>query len=138
MLSSFRKQQTFRRYSGGYYDDNGEWNDGSFEESTFLASVQPLNQSEMSQYVDRMPQGGVVFSAVKIYSDTPLRTEKQELRDGTPFQEADQLVWRGRLWKVIQCEEWQSDVINHYRMVAWEIEPEEVDQDADNDQEIPS
>lgn len=123
-MSSFRSQQTYRRYSGGYWDNNGEWNEGGYEELTFMASVQPLNSQETAQYVEMMPDGGVNFSAVKIYSNTPLRVEKQALKDGTPLQEADVLVWRGRLWKVIQCEDWQSNVINHFRMVAWEVEPD--------------
>lgn len=134
-MSSFRSQQTYRRYSGGYWDNNGEWNDGTYEELTFMASVQPLNQQEVAQYVEMMPSGGVNFSAVKIYSNTPLRVEKQAQKDGTPLQEADVLVWRGRLWKVIQCEDWQSNVINHFRMVAWEIEPDESDAEPEDDSE---
>lgn len=139
MISSFRKKQTVRRYSGGFYDDNGEWQKGSYEEISIMASVQPLNQNEQQQYVDRMPEGGALYSAVKIYSDTPLLTAKQAQKDGTQLQEADVLVWRGRLWQVIQCEEWQSNVINHFRMVAWEIEPDkpkEGKHDAIIDEEI--
>ena len=122
-MSSFRKPQKVRRYTGGYWDDNGEWNAGTYEEITISASVQPLNTQEVAQYTDMMPSGGVNFSAVKIYSNTPLFTDKQALPDGTLLQEADVLVWRNRLWKVVNREDWQSDVINHYRMVAWEIEP---------------
>lgn len=122
-MSSFRKSQTVRRYTGGFWDDNGEWNAGTYEEITISASVQPLNTQEVAQYTDMMPSGGVNFSAVKIYSNTPLFTDKQALPDGTLLQEADVLVWRDRLWKVVNREDWQSDVINHYRMVAWEIEP---------------
>lgn len=125
MISSFRKKQTVRRYSGGHYDDNGEWQRGSYEEIFIMASVQPLNQNEQAQYVDRRPEGGVAFSAVKIYSSEALRSDKQALPDGTPSAEADILVWRGRLWQVILCEDWQSEVIDHYKMIAWEVLPEE-------------
>lgn len=125
-MSSFRKKQTVRRYTGGFWDDNGEWNVGSYEIINIMASVQPLNGNEMSQYTNMLPDGAVSFSAVKIYSNEPLYTDKQALPDGTPLQEADVLEWRGRLWKVINREDWQSDVINHFRMVAWEVEPDAI------------
>ena len=120
MISSFRKKQTIRRYVGGYYDDNGEWHPGGYEEQTILASVQPANHDEA-----QFPEGGTSFNAVKIYSDTPLKPNKQGLEYGMPHYEGDILVWRGRLWRIVQCHEWQSDVISHYKMIAWEIEPTE-------------
>jgi len=120
-MSSFRKPQTVKRYSGGYWDDDGEWNDGTFEEITIVASVQPLNVEELKQYSSVRPAGASQYSAVKIYSNTLLNVEKK-LPDGT-LQEADVLVWRGREWKVAMLEEWQSDVINHFRMIAWEVDP---------------
>lgn len=123
-MSSFRKAQTVRRYSGGYWDDNGEWNDGTYEEVTIMASVQPLNVEELAQYAKLQPQGTSQFSAVKIYSNTLLGTAKQELPDGTILQEADILLWRGKEWKIVMPEEWQSGVIDHFRMIAWEVEPD--------------
>lgn len=132
-MSSFRKPQTVRRYSGGYWGDDGYWNDGTFEEMTIMASVQPLNFEERAQYADVRPEGTSQFSAVKIYSNTLLRTAKQGMQDGTPPQEADVLVWRGRLWKVSMPEAWQSDVINHFRMIAWEVDP-----NADSNENISS
>lgn len=124
-MSSFRKQQTFLRVSAGYYDDDGMWHEGVPEEQTFLASVQPLNANEAQEYATLLQEGITQFNAVKIYSSIPLRPAKQELPDGTPGVEADILLWRGRKWKVVHLAEWQSDVINHYRMVAKEVEPDE-------------
>ena len=120
-MGSFRKPQIVRRYTGGYWGDDGYWHDGAFEEITIMASVQPLNFEERAQYATVRPEGTSQFSAVKIYSNTLLRTAKQG------EQEADILVWRGRLWKIAMPEEWQSDVINHYRMIGWEVEPSEAD-----------
>lgn len=122
---SFRKKQTFLRVNGGYYDDDGIWQEGTPEEQTFLASVQPLNANEAQEYATLLKEGITQFNAVKIYSDTPLRPTKQELPDKTPSVEADILLWRGRKWKIVHLAEWQSDVINHYRMVAKEVEPSE-------------
>ena len=119
-MSSFRKKQTVQRVTGGYYDDDGMWNEGTAEEFTIMASVQPLNADEKSQYTDMQPEGATNYNAVKIYSSTPLQVEKQAEEDNAG-QEADILLWRGRRWKVVNCEEWQSDVINHFRMVAWEV-----------------
>ena len=119
-MSSFRRKQTVQRITGGYYDDDGMWNEGTAEEFTIMASVQPLNADEKSQYTDMQPEGATNYNAVKIYSSTPLQVEKQAEGDNAG-QEADILLWRGRRWKVVNCEEWQSDVINHFRMVAWEV-----------------
>lgn len=124
-MSGFRKQQTFLRVSDGYYDDDGMWQEGTAEEQTFFASVQPLNANEAQEYATLLKEGITQFNAVKIYSDTPLRPAKQELPDKTPSVEADILLWQGRKWKVVHVADWQSDVINHYRMVAKEVEPDE-------------
>jgi hypothetical protein len=106
------------------------WHDGTSEEMTISASVQPLNADERSQYSTLAPEGATEFRAVKIYSNTALRPAKQALPDGTGTEEADIVLWRGRQYKVVLCEEWQSNVINHFRMIAWEIQPKEVEPDA--------
>lgn len=131
-MSSFRKPQQILRVSGGHYDEEGMWQPGeTVEEFSILASVQPMNLNETQQYSQLKPEGATSLKAVKIYSTEPLRAALQERADGTPGVEADILLWRGRRWKVVFCAEWQSDVINHYKMVAWEVEPS-----ADSDAEI--
>jgi hypothetical protein len=119
-MSSFRTKQTFERVTGGYYDDDGMWHDGEAETIEIIASVQPLNQNEKTQYVDMLPEGAVNYNAVKIYSNTQLRVEKQEQGEAVG-QEADVLLWRGKRYKIVNCEEWQSNVISHFRMVGWEV-----------------
>lgn len=130
MMSSFRRPITVLRISGGYIDNDGMWNDGTSEEMTISASVQPLNADERSQYSTLAPEGATEFRAVKIYSNTALRPAKQALPDGTGTEEADIVLWCGRQYKVVLCEEWQSNVINHFHMIAWEIQPKEVEPDA--------
>ena len=102
---SFRTKQVVERVTGGYYDDDGMWHDGEPEQIEIVASVQPLNADEKSQYVEMLPQGATNYNAVKIYSNTPLHV----------------LCWRGKRYKIVNCEEWQSNVISHFRMVAWEV-----------------
>lgn len=120
-MSGFRKPCQVLRRSGGYYDDDGIWQEGTIsEELTIMASVQPMTLNIATQYSHLMPEGATTYNAVKAYSDTPLRMKKQET-DSSPGQEADILLWRGRYWQVIFCEERQSDVINHYKMIAWEV-----------------
>ena len=132
---SFRKKVTVLRTIGGYFDNDGFWHDGTSEEITIFASVQPLNYDEKAQYSTLAPEGATEYRAVKLYSNTALMPAKQAL-DGSTMQEADVVLWRGRQYKVVLCEDWQSDVINHYHMVAWEIEPKEVESDEDNDTEV--
>lgn len=132
---SFRKKITVLRTIGGYFDNDGFWHDGTSEEITIFASVQPLNYDEKAQYSTLAPEGATEYRAVKLYSNVALNPAKQEL-DGSTMQEADVVLWRGRQYKVVLCEEWQSDVINHFHMVAWEIEPKEVESDENNDTEV--
>ena len=136
MSSSFRKPLTVFRYSGGYYDSDGYWQDGTVEEITIAASVQPLSVGEVKNYTNVLPQGAFTFLMVALYSDEPFLPEKQG-SESTAMQKADIVLWRGRRMKIIRCEPWQNDVINHYRSVAQEIEDREVEDDT-GDQEISS
>ena len=119
---SFRTKQTVERVTdtSGYYDDDGMWHNGEAETIEIIASVQPLNADEKSQYVEMRPEGATNYNAVKIYSNTPLQVQKQA-RGGIAGQEADILLWRGKKYKIVNCEEWQSNVISHFRMVGWEV-----------------
>ena len=124
-MSGFRKKHKVLRITGGDYDENGIWQEGAEEEFFIFASVQPLGLSDSDEYANLQPEGASRINAVKIYSNTPLNATKQALPDGTPGIDGDILVWRGKRWKVVGVREYQSDVINHYRMVAKEVEPYE-------------
>ena len=125
-MSSFRKPLTVLRTTGGYFDDDGYWHDGMTGEITISASVQPLESQAQRYYTQMLGEGAFTSLMVALYSDEPLLPEKQA--DGQrPMQEGDIVLWRDRRMKVIQCEPWQNDVINHYRSVAQEIEVVESD-----------
>lgn len=130
MSSSFRKPLTVLRTSGGHYDTDGYWHDGVVGEITISASVQPLSVGEVKNYTHMLGEGAFTALMVALYSDVPFHPEKQAT--GTrAAQEADVVLWRGRRLKVVRCEPWQNDVINHYRSVAQEID--ELAEEADDD-----
>lgn len=129
---SFRTKQTVERITGGYFDDDGMWNTGTAETFEIMASIQPLNGDERAQYTNMLPEGATQYSAIKIYSNTQLQVEAQE-QDGNNGTEADIVLWRNKRYKVVFCEEWQSNVISHFRMIAWEVGAY-----ADSDSEVSS
>ena len=135
-MSSFRKPLTVLRYSGGYYDNDGYWNGGTAEEIKISASVQPLSVGEVKNYTNVQPQGAFTSLMVALYSDVPFLPEKQASATDV-MQEADIVLWRGKRMKIIRCEPWQNDVINHYRSVAQEIEEREEEDDAGNQEVSP-
>lgn len=135
-MSSFRKPLTVLRTSGGYYDTDGYWHDGDVNEITISVSVQPMTAGEAKNYTRPESEGAFTSLLVALYSDVPFLPEKQA-HGGRPAQEADIVFWLGRRLKIIQCEPWQNDVINHYRSVAQEIdEREEEVSDDTSDEEI--
>lgn len=116
----FRKKHTiFRRKAGeGRYNDDGNWQaGGEMEKITIKATVQPLGMDE----VDTLPEGDRAMHAVKIFTDTELFPSKQAAAGRTAL-EADQLVYRERLYKIVACEAYQSGVINHFKAYAKEEE----------------
>ena len=114
---SFRKPQTIYRKSGGFVNDDGYYNAGNFEEIEIQASVQPLNLKT----VEVEPQGGRQANMLKVYTDTPLYPTKQAT-DNSEVTEADVLLWKNRLWRCIDCEYFQSEVISHYKAIFQEID----------------
>lgn len=125
-MSSFRKPLTVLRKSDGYYDSDGYWHDGKAEQITISASVQPMVAGESSHYTRMLGEGAFTSLMVALYSDVPLLPEKQANGERLA-QEGDVVLWLGRKMKVIHCEPWQNDVINHFRSVAQEIETEAAD-----------
>ncbi len=121
MGSSFRKPLTVLRMSGGKYDDDGYWQDGTTEEITIRASVQPMSVGAAARYTQMLGEGAFTSLIVDLYSDEPFLPEKQGSSERAT-QEADIVLWQGRRLKIIQCEPWLNDVINHYHSVAQEVE----------------
>lgn len=118
---SFRRPVTILRRSLGVMNENGYYTPGSDTEMTIRASVQPLNTNE---YTAVAPEGSRNIQYVKLYTNVPLQTEKEAGWDG-PATEADVILWQNSRWKVIQCDAYQSNVINHYKAIAKEVMPDD-------------
>ncbi len=114
-MSSFRTIHTIRRKITGAVNEDGCYDAGNYINLPVYASVQPVN---LQEYTDYEPQGGRTADLVKVYASVEL----YPMREGI---EADVLEWRGRLWRCIRCETWQSNVINHYKAIFREIDSDE-------------
>lgn len=106
-MSSFRKPLTVKRYSGGAYDVNGFWVEGTTSTFSISASVQPMSYEEM-QLVDENRRGTSTF---KIYTDSELITSEKE------GQNPDRVIYNSEEYEVTKIGDWHNDVINHYKYV---------------------
>lgn len=118
---SFRRPIIILRRSIGVMGEDGYYKPGSTSEMTIRASVQPLSTNE---YTLVAAEGSRNVQYVKIYTNVPLQTEKEADWEG-PATEADVLLWQNSRWKVIQCDAYQSNVINHYKAIAKEVMPDD-------------
>lgn len=114
-----RKVQILRSASGSY-DDDGNWQDGTQQVLEVIANVQPLNTREIEQYTEILAGGNRTVSMVKIYTNAILLTDVQ-----MTGQTADILVWRGKHYKIAMKEEWQSNIISHFRYIGVEVNQDE-------------
>lgn len=115
---------TIERKTGGRWNADGLWEDGTAETMTISASVQPLNARE---YTAIALEGNHTVRGVKIYTDVELYTDREKVR------EADVLLWQNARWKVVQCDPFQSGVISHFRAYALEV----IDRDENDEETAP-
>ena len=104
------------RTTTGQYDDDGVWQEGTTTQLSVIANVQPLNERETEQYTQILAGGNRTISMVKVYTNAILLTDVQ-----MTGQTADILVWRGKHYKIAMVEEWQSNIISHYRYIGVEV-----------------
>lgn len=113
MPSSFRRPIKIWRYAEKpVLGDDGRYTIADLTEMSIQASVQPLKATEM----DALPEGRRGCRAVKVYSDTELLMVDQQ-----SGQQSDRFEWLGRMYEVVGCDAYQSNVINHYRAYAVEV-----------------
>lgn len=110
------------RTTTGQYDDDGNWQDGVQQTLDVVANVQPLNAREFEQYTKILAGGNRTISLVKVYTNAILLTDVQ-----MTGQKADILVWRGKHYKIAMKEEWQSNIISHFRYIGVEVVQNEFD-----------
>ena len=118
----FNSQVEVTRLNAGAYDNDGVWQDGTTETTTIIANVQPLNQSEREQYTQVLGFGNRTIMIVKIYTNAELKLDEQ-----MGSQKADVITWLGRKYKIAMREQWQSNIISHYRYIGVEVNPSEFD-----------
>ena len=117
----FNSQVTLYRKAQSGYNEDGIWQDSTETQTTVIANVQPLNANEREQYTQVLPGGNRTVSMVKIYTNALLLTDVQM---GT--QKADQILWLGKRYKIAMKEEWQSNIISHYRYIGVEVVQDEL------------
>ena len=116
----FRKPVQVLRSASGSYDDDGNWQDGTQQVLEVVANVQPLNARENEQYTEILAGGNRTVSMVKIYTNAILLTDAQ-----MTGQKADVLLWLGKRYKIAMAEEWQSNIISHFRYIGVEVNQDE-------------
>lgn len=115
-MSSFRKPFTAKRFTPGYYGDDGKWVEGTDSIINFQASEQPATVDEMQT----LPEGRRKGETFKYYTSTELFAATQADEDVEP-KSADIIIsFRGK-YEVIDCRVYQSNVINHYKVFAVKV-----------------
>ena len=114
-----RKVQILRSASGSY-DDDGNWQEGAQQTLDVVANVQPLDTREFEQYTKILAGGNRPISMVKIYTNAILLMDAQ-----MTGQKADNLLWLGKRYKIAMQEEWQSNIISHFRYIGVEVNQDE-------------
>ena len=110
------------RTTTGQYDDDGNWQEGTTTQLSVIANVQPLNARETEQYTQILAGGNRTISMVKVYTNAILLTDVQ-----MTGQTADILLWLGKFYKIAMKEEWQSNIISHFRYIGVEVVQNEFD-----------
>ena len=108
------------RTTAGQYDDDGVWQEGTQSSMSVIANVQPLNARETEQYTEVLAGGNRTIGMVKIYTNAILLTDAQ-----MTGQKADILLWLGKRYKIAMAEEWQSNIISHFRYIGVEVNQDE-------------
>ena len=116
----FNRSVQILRSASGSYDDDGNWQEGVQQTLDVVANVQPLNTREIEQYTQILTGGNRTISLVKVYTNAILLTDVQ-----MTGQKADILVWRGKHYKIAMVEEWQSNIISHFRYIGVEVNQDE-------------
>ncbi len=104
------------RHTVGRYNNDGVFVPGTSSTHTIKANVQPLNQRELEQYTHILQGGNRTTTLVKIYTNAVLLTDVQVTN-----QSADIITWNNRDFKIVMVEEWQSNIISHYRYIGQEL-----------------
>jgi hypothetical protein len=90
---------TLRRFGLGAYNAQGTWVPTAPTLSTIDAVVQPSSPRQLEQ----VPENERTSEGITVFTRSKLLTA-----DVQTGQQADELVWSGRTWKVVLVEDWTA------------------------------
>lgn len=103
----YRKDST-----GGSYVD-GVWVDSATQEITLNLKVQPVREADLKI----LPEADRSSGMVKVFcQEGALRALQQGAWD------ADEFIWNGYRYQVVQSNFWDTTRINHYECIARRME----------------
>jgi hypothetical protein len=108
-MSSFRRSVSVVSRGTGTYVD-GIYVEAVGATVTIQASVQPTSERE----VLALPEGRREKKSFTLYSDASLISLGQA-------QNPDRVILFGEEYEVIKKEEWQNNVINHYKYIVVKV-----------------
>ena len=104
-----------RRSQPSGYDDNGRWVDaGTLEPFTVKAAVQPARPKELLHF----PEGQRTREAIKLYSETELRTA--DIEAGIV---ADVVTYRGKDYEVKDSGLSEGFGLSVFKAIALRLDP---------------
>ena len=111
-MSSFRKPLVIYRREPSQLID-GYWSDTGFPTTILIsASVQPDKGLEMQS----LPDGRRVAGGYNCYTDAIILTSRIDVSAGLQYN-PDIIVRNGLQYEAVDTGDFQSDVINHYKVI---------------------
>lgn len=87
---------TLHRYAGGIQDQTtGHFTEGAVTNSTVDAVVNPYERR-----AETLREGEVPKVWIEVFTTAALRDAR------TPNVQADEITWTGRLWRIMECDDW--------------------------------
>lgn len=106
----------YRRTQGSYVD--GDWVEGSTQDITIQANVQPLKDYEIYM----MPESERTRDWQKIYSAEMIRSEIEGLHDADEFEWDSMVDGTLQRYKVMKVRRYRMGILDHWRGFAARIE----------------
>ncbi|MNR17638.1 hypothetical protein D3C85_1343140 [compost metagenome] len=108
----FTPVTVYRKAAGSYVD--GVWQEAAETTLTVNMKVQPAKEADLKM----LPEADRSSGMVKVFSqDVALKT-----LDQANATVADEFVWQGYRYQVVQVNFWDTTRINHYECIAKRLE----------------
>lgn len=112
------------RHVGGYYDEDGMWVGGQYQEVSVIANVQPANRWNVQQQLkegDRQKD-----SILVLCYDNLVKADDRADPSGNPQvkTKADIVVWKDKYYEVKTAEPYEMGVLNHCECICVRLDDE--------------